>query len=702
LRAGTKVEETDSSRPEAAPRFRFEVLARSGAARRCRLSLPRGAVETPQFMPVGTRAAVNLVAPWELREAGATIVLSNALHLLLRPGPEVLRSFGGAHRFMAWDGPLLTDSGGFQILSLASATRASARRAAGSGVSPRIDEEGAHFKSYVDGRAVHLTPEASIAMQEAIGSDVMMVLDHLVPSTARPEEIREALDRTHRWALRSLRARRFPERQALFAIVQGGLSADLRRESAAGLVPHPFDGFAIGGLAVGDTRAERSEVIALHAELLPAGRPRYLMGVGTPADLLEAIGCGVDLFDCVLPTTFAAQSTAFTWGGRVRLSRREHERSQAPLDSECPGRCCRSYSRGYLHHLFQCREPLGTRLVALHNETHYLELMARARAAIEEDRYAAFAREALERLDRHEHGDGTQPGLKRRAVPQPGRHEIVLLPSGAKAVRDRELWEVMHPVVGPLVEPDALYAGESRLRERLCDRPAEGAGAEPVVLYDVGLGAASNALAAWRLRESLGEGARPLWIISFERDSGALELVLREADGAPFGLVGPAREAALAVLRSGEHLGERTRWTLVRGELPRSLARAPAPADAIFWDPWSPKKNPDLWSVQAFAAARARCGPRGRLVTYGAATSARAAMLLAGFAVGMGPRTGTPGQTTVAAVRLEELSAPLDRRWLLRLQRSSVPLPKDAPDDALARIAGLPQFAAGAPQGSGP
>ena len=246
---------------------RYQLRAKDPGtrARRGTLHTLRGEVETPAFMPVGTRATVNSLTPTDLRACGAQMILSNTSHRLRRPGPEALRHFGGVHRFMGWDGPLLTDSGGFQIFSV--------------DPRPRIDEQGAHFRSYVDGSTVHLTPEASIAMQEAIGSDVMMVLDHLVPSTSDAATIRDALDRTHRWAQRSLQARRFPERQALFAIVQGGLDPLLRRESAQVLAQQPFDGFAIGGLAVGDTREERDEVIALHAGLLPEDKPRYLMGV---------------------------------------------------------------------------------------------------------------------------------------------------------------------------------------------------------------------------------------------------------------------------------------------------------------------------------------------------------------------------------------------------------------------------------------
>jgi queuine tRNA-ribosyltransferase len=339
-------------------------------------------------MPVGTRATVTGLTPADLAAMGAPILLANTYHLMLRPGAEVFRRVGGIHGFMRWPGPVLTDSGGYQIFSLAG--------------DRTIDDRGARFRSYVDSRLIDLTPEGSIEMQTAIGSDIMMVLDECVPSNADEATIRTAMERTHRWALRSLAARTNPD-QALFAIVQGGLVPELRRQSAGFLTAHPFDGFAIGGLAVGDTRAQREDVMATAVELLPASQPRYLMGVGTPPDLLAAIGYGVDMFDCVLPTHLAWQGTAFTSTGRVRVTRSANGERDDALDAACACSTCTTFSRGYLHHLFKCSEPLGPRLLSIHNLHHYLDLMAQARAAIEAGRYAAFARETLARIDRHEH-----------------------------------------------------------------------------------------------------------------------------------------------------------------------------------------------------------------------------------------------------------------------------------------------------------
>jgi queuine tRNA-ribosyltransferase len=341
-------------------------------------------------MAVGTRATVTGLTPADLTELGAQVVLGNTYHLMLRPGPELFRRVGGIHGFMGWRGPVLTDSGGYQIFSLPG--------------DRTLTEEGARFRSYTDQRIHMLSPERSIEMQTAIGSDIMMVLDVCVDSRSDATATRAAMERTHRWALRSLAARTNPV-QALFAIVQGGVIPELRKESAAFLTQHPFDGFAIGGLAVGDGRGEREEVTHLSADLLPADRPRYLMGVGTPPDLLHAILAGVDMFDCVLPTHLAWQGTAFTSTGRVRVTRGPNASSDEPLDAECACATCTGYSRAYLHHLFKCSEPLGPRLLSMHNLHHYHALMAEARRAIELGTYAAFAASKLEAIDRHEHSD---------------------------------------------------------------------------------------------------------------------------------------------------------------------------------------------------------------------------------------------------------------------------------------------------------
>lgn len=369
----------------------FDVTATDpgSRARRGSMLTAHGRIETPVFMDVGTRASVTNCAPVDLAEIGTQVVLGNTYHLMLRPGPEAFRRLGGIHKFMGWSGPVLTDSGGYQIFSLPG--------------DRTITEEGARFKGYTDQQMHMLSPERSIEVQTAIGSDVMMVLDECIDSTSDEARTRAAMERTHRWALRSLAARTNAQ-QALFAIVQGGIVPALRRESAAFLTQHPFDGYAIGGLAVGDTRSEREDVTSLSAELLPADRPRYLMGVGTPPDLLHAILAGVDMFDCILPTQLAWQGTAFTSTGRVRLTRTPNALSEDALDAACGCATCKKFSRAYLHHLFKCREPLGPRLVSMHNLHHYHQLMADSRSAIEGGTFAAFAKAKLDAIDRHEHG----------------------------------------------------------------------------------------------------------------------------------------------------------------------------------------------------------------------------------------------------------------------------------------------------------
>jgi queuine tRNA-ribosyltransferase len=370
--------------------FRFSVQqtdphchARTGT-----LLTAHGSVATPAFMTVGTRATVTGLSPADLREVGTQVVLGNTYHLMLRPGPDFFRSNGGIHHFMRWEGPVLTDSGGYQIFSL-SADR-------------RMSEDGALFKAYTDQRTHLLSPERSIEVQTALGSDIMMVLDECVNATSPEAVTREAMQRTHRWALRSLAARTSPA-QALFAIVQGGVFRSLRAESAAFLTQHPFDGFAVGGLAVGDTRAEREDITHFTAEKLPHERPRYLMGVGTPPDLLHAMLAGIDLFDCVLPTHLAWQGTAFTSTGRVKVTRGAGARSEVALDAACRCSTCTNFSRAYLYHLFKCSEPLGPRLLSIHNLHHYAVLMSEARAAIAGGTFASHARAKLEAIDRHEH-----------------------------------------------------------------------------------------------------------------------------------------------------------------------------------------------------------------------------------------------------------------------------------------------------------
>jgi queuine tRNA-ribosyltransferase len=361
----------------------FDLVATdTSGARAGVLHTRRGPIATPVFMPVATHANVRTVAVDEVRAAGAKMLLANTYHLMLKPGVEVFDRFGGIHRFMNWEGGVLTDSGGFQIFSLPNARE--------------VTEKGAHFRSFYDNSRRLLTPESSIATQQSIGSDIMMVLDVCIPSTTDEKGTREAMDRTHRWALRSLEAKNNRDTgQALFGIVQGGVFEPLRTESAGFLTQHGFNGFAIGGLAVGEPREQLYSVTQHTARLLPADKPRYLMGVGTPQDLVESVRNGVDMFDCILPTKMAQQGYAYTFSGQIRITRQVYRLSDEPLDSACDCPVCVGHSRGYLQHLMSGKHALGTRLLAIHNLHHYQQLMQRLRAAIVAGNFAEVAKETL-------------------------------------------------------------------------------------------------------------------------------------------------------------------------------------------------------------------------------------------------------------------------------------------------------------------
>jgi queuine tRNA-ribosyltransferase len=362
--------------------IRFEVLQSDGPARLGRLRTPHGEVDTPVFMPVGTQATVKGLAPQQLAEAGVSILLANTYHLALRPGDGLIAGLGGLHRFMHWDRPILTDSGGFQLYSLA--------------LSRRIDDRAAVFRSHIDGTLLELSPERAVAIQENLGSDIAMCLDECPPYGTSPEYLREAVRRTLHWAERCRAAHRRTD-QALFGIVQGGTDLELRAECAAALAALDFPGYALGGFSVGETAEQMVTALEPCAALLPADRPRYLMGVGRPQDILAAVACGVDLFDCVLPTRNGRNASAFTADGPLRLRNACHKRDPAPIESGCPCYACRHFSRAYLHHLFLAGEMLGPTLLSLHNVAFYCRLMAASRQAIRDGRFAEFRAASLAR-----------------------------------------------------------------------------------------------------------------------------------------------------------------------------------------------------------------------------------------------------------------------------------------------------------------
>ena len=355
--------------------MKFQLHRTDGHARRGALTLTHGTVETPAFMPVGTYGTVKGMAPTELEEVGAKIVLGNTFHLWLRPGLEVIRAHGGLHRFMGWKGPILTDSGGFQVFSL--------------GALRKMSEEGVAFQSPVNGDRMFLTPEESMAIQRALDSDIVMVFDECTGYPASHELAAESMRLSLRWAARS-KAAHAGNANALFGIVQGGMYEDLRDDSLAGLVAQGFDGYAVGGVSVGEPKEDMARIVAHTGPRLPPDRPRYLMGVGTPEDIVEAVSQGFDMFDCVLPTRNARNGWLFTRRGDVKIKNARHRDDTGPLDPECACYTCRNFSRAYLHHLHRANEILGARLNTTHNLHYYLELMAGLREAIAGGSLAAF------------------------------------------------------------------------------------------------------------------------------------------------------------------------------------------------------------------------------------------------------------------------------------------------------------------------
>ncbi len=371
-------------------RLSFECIATDGAARRGRVHARHGSIETPAFMPVGTYGTVKAMTPEELTGLGAEIILGNTFHLMLRPGPDVVAELGGLHRFMNWSKPILTDSGGFQVFSLAKLRK--------------IDEEGVRFRSPIDGSEVRLTPESSMDVQRALGSDIVMMFDDCTAWPATHDQARLSMERSMRWAVRCHRHYygggadgSGPVPGDLVGIVQGGMYGDLRLESLRSLMELDLPGLAVGGLAVGEPEPERLRVLEELVPHMPTDRPRYLMGVGRPEDIVAAVARGIDMFDCVMPTRHARNGHLFTSTGVINIRNAVHQRDPNPIDPACGCYTCRHYSRAYLRHLDRCNEILGSRLNTIHNLYFYLDLMRQIRAAIEAGQFAAFVRDFLDR-----------------------------------------------------------------------------------------------------------------------------------------------------------------------------------------------------------------------------------------------------------------------------------------------------------------
>jgi len=358
-------------------KFSFELIKTDSSARLGRATTPHGSFTTPVFMPVGTKGSVKGLTPEELTATGAEIILANTYHLYLRPGHKLVKDLGGLHGFMNWKGPILTDSGGFQVFSLCKLRK--------------ITEEGVQFSSHLDGTRCALTPESAIEIQEALGADIIMPLDECTPYPADREYTVESMNLTHRWARRCKDAK-VPNGQALFGIVQGGMYEDLRKESAQSLVDMDFDGYSIGGLSVGEEKGLMKDMIAATVPLLPQDKPRYLMGVGTPEDLVYAVEMGVDMFDCVMPTRNARNGTLFTRFGKLVIKNAQYEKDPQPIDADCGCYTCRNFSRAYLRHLYMAGEMLAPRLNTIHNLYYYGDLMKQMRQAIGDGKFDEFKR----------------------------------------------------------------------------------------------------------------------------------------------------------------------------------------------------------------------------------------------------------------------------------------------------------------------
>ena len=667
-------------------KFTVHATVAGSQARAATLVTARDAIETPVFMPVGTRGTVRTQTLRQLEQLaaiGAPILLANTYHLLVRPGLEAFERFGGLHRWMGWPHSILTDSGGFQIFSLAGTT---------------IDDAGAALRM-PGGRALVLSPERSIAMQRAIGADIMMVLDHCIASTSAHAEAEAAMHRTHRWAKRSLAARG-DSAQALFAIVQGACFADLRRASADALTSLPgFDGYAIGGLAVGETRAQREDTTELATRLLPADRPRYLMGVGMPIDLLEGVHRGIDMFDCILPTALAQQGLAFTSRGRIDLARGVHRLAEQALDPACGCDACTRTPRSYLHHLVKCQEPLGWQLLAFHNLSFYARLMAEIRAQIRAGTFLAFhaaQRELLERAD-PDHPPGRRPRVKPAKPRQRGAFALHTSPQGGVGIQHVPSGEIRHPVDDPDARAARIYVEQSALIAHALAAPA--ATAPPLVVWDVGLGAGHNAMALVRAIERARASTElaparpddggsppalagaPIELVSFERDLDAFRLALAHVEHFPH-----LRHRAPHVLaHRGSYRQERFTWSLCEADFLTAFAGQPQP-DVIFYDPVSAGVDATMWSLATFTRLFDYLTKPVELFTCASSTAIRSAMLAAGFHVARGVASGPKPETTIALTQPRLPHALLDRDWLARRTRSSARFPADVPEEQHARL----------------
>ena len=660
--------------------FRVERTASDSQARAARFRTLHNEVLTPLFMPVGTLATVRAQRFDVLLDSGSQILLANTYHLAERPGVEVFEKFGGIHGFMKWPRSVLTDSGGYQIFSLPKQRE--------------MTEAGAWFRSTIDGKKIFLSPESSIGIQKKIGSDIMMVLDHCIDSTSPKGEAVVAMDLTHRWAQRSFDARG-DSPQSVFGIVQGACYEDLRKVSAQALSEIPFDGYAIGGLAVGESREERERVCGLTTPHLRVDRPRYMMGVGTPIDLLEAVHRGVDMFDCILPTAFAQHGVCFTSRGRLILKRGVYKFQAGPLDPECPCPTCATYDRAFIHHLLKSKEIMGWQLLGTHNLYFYHRLMSSMREAVLEDRFGAYYKKWRDILPAD---DVENPVLRPKVKPivnEPkrlGDYEVVFTearetsdakprragdarptPKTHAAIRQLSSGETMHAISDPIEEARRLYVDQIELPAKLRARKPW----ETFVVWDVGMGAAANAMAAIRAVEADERARAPKSAPTTPSESAGVRLESFECDLDPMRLAFQERiyfpylqhAAPYAILNRSEwnSADERIAWRLHVGDFLETFSRATLP-HAIYYDPFSFKADSALWSVETFVKVRSALGDQDCvLITYSNANRVRARLLAAGFHVAFGipapPKEATTLAFTTRSTGLVESPRWLDRVW---------------------------------------
>lgn len=663
-------------------KFFVEAEDQNSSARACTFTTLHNTVHTPVFMPVATLAVLRSQDTADVDALGFPVLLANTYHLLLRPGTDVFEKFGGIHSFMNWKRSVLTDSGGYQVFSLAKDVK--------------ITEDGAVFRSYLDGSRIVLSPETSIATQRIINSDIMMVMDQCVPSLSDFDTCGRAADITARWAERSLAARG-DSPQSLFGIVQGACFPELRRRSAGQITSLPFDGFAIGGLAVGEEESQRKDMTELAASLLPRNYPRYLMGVGTPIDLLEAVRRGVDMFDCILPTAMGQQGVAYTSHGKIELRRGVYRFQQRPLDESCSCAACRNYSRAYLHHLVKSGEYYASQLVGLHNLTFYKNLMDSMRGHILSGTFMQYYSSNSEILAADDVEHPVTPPKKRKhtRLPLLGDYEIVRSDKGFHSIRHTGSGEVMHSVNEPLAEAIGLYISQSEFEAAIEKTP----GAD-IVIWDVGLGAGTNAMAAifeWeRIFSERGDVA-DVKIISFENNLDSLRLAAKNP-----ALFNHTRHAApTAILRNGLWRSDRFNisWELIEGDFVEKYPSATKP-DLIYYDPFSLRSGSFLWGYELFEGIFSHCNGKGsKLFTYSNSTVVRGALLAAGFYTGVGNSTGAKPETTAAFTSREAVNDGirlLGAEWLERFQRSSAKFIDGTSDKVKSeierRIFAHPQF----------